>query len=146
MMKKLLLGLIVMTTLALTGCEKDDSYNLSKLEGEWALVGEYDDYFGFEYYYDESDAYINIKGNEIEIYETHDWGYLFKNGYYQCSRDDFYHVITLPFELRGGGGYFKDDYDDVYIELNRGKLYYYYVNDEDGLFLIFERIKSFTKD
>lgn len=146
-MKRIVFGLLALTALVFVGCENDGGGNSSKFEGEWAFVADYDDEYGWDYYYGESDTYIKISGNSIAIYEANDWdGYSFGNGYYECSRDDFEYIISTTFNVSGGKGYLDGIGEAGYLEISDGKLYRYYTEDEDGYCEMYERVKGFKED
>ena len=85
----------------------DDNDGASKFDGEWAFVAEYDNQYGWDYYYDESDIYIKVCDNSIAFYETDEWGFSFDNGNYECSRDDFEYVVSATLEIDGDRAYFE---------------------------------------
>ncbi len=148
-MKRIVFGLLALTALVFVGCENDGGGNSSKFEGEWAFVADYDDEYGWDYYYDESDVYVKISGNSIAIYEANDWnGYSFGNGYYECSRDDFQPYCSFRFTIVGAKGYCEPNNEwevtDMYIE--DGKLYMRDGNDSDGYCEMYERVKGFKED
>lgn len=146
-MKRILFSLLALTALVFVGCEIDDGGNSSKFEGEWAFVADYDDEYGWDYYYGESDTYIKISGNSIAIYEAEDWdGYSFGNGYYECSRDNFEYIISTTFNVIGGKGYLDGIGEAGYLEISDGKLYRYYTEDEDDYCEMYERVKGFKED
>ena len=146
-MKRIVFSLLALTALVFVGCEIDDGGNSSKFEGEWAFVADYDDEYGWDYYYGESDTYIKISGNSIAIYEAEDWdGYSFGNGYYECSRDNFEYIISTTFNVIGGKGYLDGIGEAGYLEISDGKLYRYYTEDEDDYCEMYERVKGFKED
>ena len=145
-MKKLLFLLIALTTLTLIGCENDGESSSSKFDGEWAIVADYDDEDGWDYYYDESWYYIVISGNSLEVYEPDNWGgYSFKNGYYYCSRSNFRYSFDASFTIEGKKAYFNPNEDEyTYMEIKNNKLYLYDSDTpEDGYCEVYERVNGF---
>lgn len=133
--------------LTLVGCENNGGGSSSKFEGEWAFVADYDNVYGWDYYYDEADTYIKIRDNRIAIYEAIDWDYCsFSDGYYDCSRDNFEYIISTTFNISGGKGYIDGIGEEGYLEVKNGKLYRYYTEDEDGYCEMYERVKGFKED
>lgn len=143
-MKKILFVLFVLAAFIFVGCESNDNDGASKFDGEWAFVAEYDNQYGWDYYYDESDIYIKVCDNSIAFYETDEWGFSFDNGNYECSRDDFEYVVSATLEIDGDRAYFEVFDEAGYLEVKGEKLYYY-PEDEDGYYMLFERIKKFTE-
>lgn len=150
-MKRLLFGLLALTALVFVGCENDGGGGKSsKFEGEWAFVADYDDEYGWDYYYGESDTYVKISSDGVcYVYEASNWdGYPFSKGYFECSRDDFQFDCSFRFTIDGSKGYCEPDNDwevtDMYIE--NGKLYMKDGNDSDGYCEMYERIKGFEED
>lgn len=132
--------------LTLVGCEKEDDYS-TDFSGMWDFVADYDNEDGWDYYYDESNAYIKISGNSVAIYEANDWdGYSFGNGYYECSRDDFEYVISTTLKLKGDKAYLEGVAEAGYLQIKDGKLYRYYTEDRYEYCELYERIKGFTED
>ena len=149
-MKRIVFGLLALTALVFVGCEKDDGGNLSIFEGEWAIVADYENEDGWDYYYDGSDIYVKISSDGVcYVYEADDWdGYPFSKGYFECSRDDFKPYCSFRFTIDGAKGYCEPNNEwevtDMYIE--DGKLYLRDGNDSNGYCEMYERVKGFKED
>lgn len=145
-MKKLLFCFIALSALVLSSCEDNGDGATNKFSGTWAITVEYDDESGFDYYA-ECDQIIKIDENSIRSYVSVDWnGYTFEDGYLDCSKDDFDFLFSIPYEKKGGKGYFSTLISG-HMEIKNGKLYVYnYDADEDGYYAICERVKGYLKD
>ncbi len=145
-MKRILFGLLALTALVFVGCEKDGNGGSKEFNGRWAFVADYDNDYGWDYYYNESDTYIEISGNQIAIYEAIDWdNCFFEGGYYFCSEENFEYIISTTFEVRGDKAYFDGLAEAGYMQIKGGKLYRYYTEDEDGYCEMYERVKGFRE-
>jgi hypothetical protein len=149
-MKKLLFCLMALSALILSSCEDNGGDSSNTFEGKWAFIADYDDEDGWFYYYDEAYEYIEIIGNSFIFYEYD--GALepsFKNGYYNCSEDDFYRDSDkYTFTIDGNKAYFAPNADEyTYMEIKNGKLYLYDTDTpDDGYCEMYERVKGFNKD
>lgn len=147
--------LIVACLTTFISCSKDSTSNSlegfsNKFDGVWALVAEYSDEVGWDYFYDSSDVLIEISGDKCTIYLSDLDGYTFKNGYLYCSKDDFIYDCSFTFTIQSNRAHFQQpNYwgGVTEMDIRNGKLYCFDSDTPiDNYCRMFERVNGFKGD